>query len=60
MVLLSFSAVITMAEERADDLTGVVIKDSYWYNDSWIWVGGAALFLLVLIVALRIGTRRAE
>jgi hypothetical protein len=45
MVLLSFSAVIAMAEERADDLTGVVTKDSYLYNDSWIWVVGAGFIL---------------
>jgi len=60
MILFSFSVVIAMAEERADDLTGVLTKDSNWYNTSWIWAGGAALFLLVLIVVLRISTRRAD
>jgi hypothetical protein len=60
MVLLSFSAVMVMAEERADDLIDVVKKDSNWYSASWIWVGGAALFLLVLIVILRISTRRVD
>lgn len=27
---------------------------------SWLWVGGAAVFIFLLVVVLRIGTRRAD
>jgi hypothetical protein len=58
--LLFFSTVIVMAENRSDGGTNVITTNVTWYDSPWIWVSAAALFLLVLVVVLRIGTRRAD
>ena len=34
-------------------------KDSQWYTQSWVWVVGAAVFILLLVALLR-GGRRTE
>jgi len=60
LVVCCSSAVIAMAEKRSDGFSGIVSETNAWYNASWVWVSGAALFLMALVVVLRIGTRRVD
>ncbi|HSB94198.1 MAG TPA: hypothetical protein VLC28_13835 [Flavitalea sp.] len=58
--LLFFSAMVGMAENQSDEVPNVITAGPDWSNSSWIFTGIAALFLLVLVVVLRISTRRAD
>ena len=37
-----------------------VTKDSAWYASPWVWVVGAAVFILLLVALTRGGGRRAD
>jgi len=60
LVVCCSLGVIAMAEKRADGFSGIVTEAGAWYNAPWVWVSGAALFLMALVVILRIGTRRVD
>jgi hypothetical protein len=55
-----FSAMVAMAQEGGKDINvNVGTKDSAWYTSPWVWIVGAAVFIL-LLVALTRGGRRAD
>ena len=56
MVLTSFfMAAFAMAQESID--VDVNAKDGGWYSAPWVWVVGAAVFVLLLVALLRGGSR---
>jgi hypothetical protein len=57
-----FSTMVTLAQDGggAKDVNiNVNSKDSAWYASPWVWVVGAAVFIL-LLVALTRGGRRSD
>ena len=57
-----FSTMVVLAQDGggAKDVNiNVNAKDSAWYASPWVWVVGAAVFIL-LLVALTRGGRRSD
>ena len=56
-----FSAVVALAQEGETKEINVDVntKGGDWYTSPWVWVVGAAVFIL-LLVALTRGGRRAD
>lgn len=52
-----FVTAFAMAQEKVD--IDINAKDSNWYASPWVWVVGAAVFIL-LLVALTRGGRRSD
>jgi FtsH-binding integral membrane protein len=48
---------LVLAQETKDVNVNINTKGSNWYASPWIWVVGAAIFIL-LLVALTRGNRR--
>jgi hypothetical protein len=61
-VLAAFLSVIAVAQEGTGTKIDVDInKDSAaWYASPWVWVVGAAVFILLLVALTRGGGRRAD
>ena len=62
---LSVIAVLLSAIMFAQEGTGTKIdvdinKESAWYASPWVWVVGAAVFILLLVALTRGGGRRAD
>jgi hypothetical protein len=58
---LLFFAIMSMpslaqAQEGTTDVEGVVATSDTWYGSPWIWIVGAAMFI-ILLVALTKGKR---
>lgn len=62
-LLTAFLAVVTFAQDGETKKVDVDIStggnDANWYASPWVWVVGAAVFIL-LLVALTRGGRRAD
>jgi hypothetical protein len=57
-----FSTMLVMAQEGGGDKdinVNVNTKGDAWYTAPWVWIVGAAVFIL-LLVALTRGGRRAD
>lgn len=52
-----FVTALAMAQDKVD--IDINAKDSSWYASPWVWVVGAAVFIL-LLVALTRGGRRSD
>ena len=52
-----FITALAMAQDKVD--VNINAKDSSWYASPWVWVVGAAVFIL-LLVALTRGGRRSD
>jgi hypothetical protein len=61
-VLAAFLSVMVIAQEGTGTKIDVDInKDSAaWYASPWVWVVGAAVFILLLVALTRGGGRRAD
>jgi hypothetical protein len=60
-VLATFFSVLAFAQEGTGTKIDVDInKDSAWYASPWVWVVGAAVFILLLVALTRGGGRRAD
>lgn len=46
-------ALTAFAQEKKIDVDINVGKQSNWYQQPWIWVVGAAVFILLLVALLR-------
>lgn len=52
------STVVVFAQEKKLDVDiDVNDKSSTWYMQPWVWVVGAAVFILLLVAILRSGRR---
>ena len=47
---------INFAQDKKIDID-INKKDSQWYTQSWVWIVGAAVFILLLVALLRGGRR---
>lgn len=57
-VLSLFVTALAMAQEKVD--IDINTKDSSWYASPWVWVVGAAVFILLLVALTRGGRRRSD
>jgi len=58
-VMAAFVSVLALAQEGGAKIDVNVTKDSAWYTSPWVWVVGAAVFIL-LLVALTRGSGRKD
>jgi hypothetical protein len=60
-LLAAMVSVFTFAQEKGADIDVDINKGggSNWYASPWVWIVGAAVFIL-LLVALTRGGRRAD
>ena len=60
-VLALFSSLLVLAQDGGKDINVIVnSKGSAWYTSPWVWVVGAAVFILLLVALTRGGGRRAD
>ena len=50
-----FITALAMAQEKVD--IDINAKESSWYASPWVWVVGAAVFILLLVALTRGGSR---
>lgn len=50
---LTLVGVLAFAQDKGIDVDINVKKESQWYQQPWVWVVGAALFILLLVALLR-------
>lgn len=44
---------LAAAQDKAVDVNVNVNKGSNWYQQPWVWIIGAAVFILILVAILR-------
>ena len=49
----TLAGVLAFAQDKGIDVDINVKKESQWYQQPWVWVVGAALFILLLVAILR-------
>ena len=62
-VLAAFITALTFAQESGGGgglEVNVNTKNDAWYASPWVWVVGAAVFILLLVALTRGGGRRAD
>ena len=57
--LLVITQVIVFAQDKGVDIDVDIKKESDWYMKPWVWVVGAAVFILLLVALLRGGRKSA-
>lgn len=57
-VVSLFVTAFVMAQDKVD--VDINAKDSSWYTAPWVWVVGAAVFILLLVALTRGGGRRTD
>lgn len=58
-ILLALTALVTFAQEKGLDVDiDINKKESQWYQQPWVWVLGAAIFVLLLVAILRGGGKK--
>ena len=58
-ILLTFSSVLTFAQDKGLDVDINVKKESQWYQNPIVWVIGGAVFILLLVALLRGGEKKS-
>ena len=53
-------AVPMLAQDKGIDVDINVKKETDWYQQPWVWIVGAAVFILLLVAILKSGSRRAS
>ena len=53
----AFYSTLLLAQETKDVNINLNTKGSNWYASPWIWVVGAAVFILLLVALTRSGRR---
>ncbi|HEX2606269.1 MAG TPA: hypothetical protein VHK91_02775 [Flavisolibacter sp.] len=61
-IMAAFLSVLTFAQDGGGKSVDVNIntKSDNWYASPWVWVVGAAVFILLLVALTRGGGRRAD
>ena len=57
-IMLSMTSALAFAQDKGLDVDINVKKETEWYQQPWIWVVGAAVFVLLLVAILRSGTSK--
>ena len=55
-----FIGVVILAQEKTEVDINVNKKDSSWYGQPWVWIVGAAVFIIIIVALLRGGSSRAR
>jgi hypothetical protein len=58
LIVFSLTALVSFAQDKGIDVDINVKKESQWYQQPWVWVIGAAVFILLLVAILRGGSKR--
>lgn len=59
LLLSFFTALVATAQEKGLDVDiDINKKESTWYQQPWVWVVGAAVFIIILVAILRGGGRK--
>ena len=59
-IMLSLTNVLAFAQDKGLDVDINVKKESEWYQQPWVWIVGAAVFVLLLVAILRGGNTSKE
>lgn len=65
-VIAAIMSVISFAQEGGESGDGAKVdvnintNDSAWYTSPWVWVVGAAVFILLLVALTRGGSRKVD
>jgi heme A synthase len=51
--------IVTLAQDKQVDINVNTKKDSNFWGQPWVWVVGAAVFILLLVAILRSGGRKS-
>ncbi|HEY0677682.1 MAG TPA: hypothetical protein VGD17_05320 [Chitinophagaceae bacterium] len=57
-VVSLFITTLVMAQEKVD--IDINAKETSWYASPWVWVVGAAVFILLLVALTRGGGSRSD
>jgi hypothetical protein len=56
-ILFNLIALASFAQDKGIDVDINVKKENQWFQQPWVWVVGAAVFVLLLVAILRSGKR---
>ena len=63
-ILLAFvsgiAAMMSFAQDKGLDVDINVKKESEWYEQTWVWILGGAIFILLLVALLRGKSTKSE
>ena len=59
---VTFFSIIAFAQEKSAEIDVNINKggEANWYASPWLWIVGAAVFILLLVALTRGGGRRAD
>ena len=59
---VAFFSIIAFAQEKSAEIDVNINKggEANWYASPWLWIVGAAVFILLLVALTRGGGRRAD
>lgn len=61
LIAAIYTVVVFAQDSEADDTDVNINADSgSWYASPWVWVLGAAVFILLLVALTRGGSRRSD
>ena len=63
LIAATFLSIIALAQEKGAEVDVDVTKTTsttHWYASPWVWVVGAAIFILLLVALTRGSGRRAD
>ena len=61
VIAIMFMNVVAFAQEKSLDVNVDVNKGgSGWYANPWVWIVGAAVFILLLVAIVRGGSRTSD
>ena len=59
IILSGLHSVVSYAQDKGVDIDINVKKEKEWYQQPWVWVVGAAVFILLLVAILRSGSKKS-
>jgi len=61
-VIAALFSIVLFAQDKATDINVDVNKGGggNWYASPWVWIVGAAIFILLLVALTRGGGRRTD
>ena len=57
-LLFSFFSILSFAQDKGLDVDINVNKENEWYQQTWVWIVGGAIFVLLLVALLRGNTKK--
>jgi hypothetical protein len=61
LFVMSLISLFSFGQEGGGaDIDVNINKGGEWYQQTWVWIVGGALFVLLLVAILRGGSRRTE